>query len=140
MNANLTFPTIIDDYKNHLRKFPENYLSFESFCQPYHIRVATLRQWMHRRGLDLSTLYYEVLLERSGSDPDFVFPGSFSGKQSSSSRPTSAKKDNPDLIKGASITFPDGVVVAIRQTTCSGLTKFIESYNKLIDKNYAQPE
>lgn len=142
MNSNLLYSSIIDDYKHHLRKFPDQYLSFESFCRPYNIRVGTLRMWMRRRGLDLSVLYYEVLLERSGSDPSFVFPTAFRGKPSPSSASPSescpAKAVASDLLKGASVTFPDGVIVNIRQATASALTKFIESYNQSTDKNHVQ--
>ena len=74
---NLSYPLIVEDYKHHLRSFPDSYLSFQSFCEPYNVRVESVRQWMRRRGIDLSVLYYEVLLERSTSDPSFEIPRPF---------------------------------------------------------------
>lgn len=75
MDANLAFPRVVEDYKNHLRECPLYHLSIESFCLSYDVRVASVRQWMRRHGLDVSTLYYEVLLEKCHSNPDFILPG-----------------------------------------------------------------
>lgn len=81
MDANLSYPRIIEDYKKHLRDFTDNHLSFESFCLPYHVRVKSVRQWMRRHGLDVSSLYYEVLLEKCNSDPDFVLPSAMGSRR-----------------------------------------------------------
>ncbi|WP_106830704.1 hypothetical protein [Parabacteroides pacaensis] len=81
MDANLSYPRIIEDYKKHLRDFTNNHLSFESFCLPYHVRVKSVRQWMRCHGLDVSSLYYEVLLEKCNSDPDFVLPSAMGSRK-----------------------------------------------------------
>lgn len=159
-NPNLSYPLIVEDYKHHLLTFPDSYLSFQSFCQPYKVRVESVRQWMRRHGLDLNTLYFEALLERSATDPSFVVPQIFSRERHSSSfvaADDNAADDNaaddkrqglssaklitpPEIIKGISVTFPDGVIVNIRQASAGGLTKFIESYNKLSSQSYVQSE
>lgn len=148
-NPNYSYPLIVEDYKHHLRAYPDSYLSFQSFCQPYKVRVESVRQWMRRRGLDLNTLYYEVLLERSATDPSFVIPPTFGRERRSSSSANIEKCDHPssvevsvpaEIMKGVSITFPDGVIVNIRQASATGLTKFIESYNKLSSQSYVQSE
>ena len=143
---NLSYPLIVEDYKHHLRSFPDSYLSFQSFCEPYNVRVASVRQWMRRRGIDLSVLYYEVLLERSTSDPAFEIPQTFYGR-CKTSRPSAEQEpasvqvvSSPEVLKGVSITFPDGVTVNIRQAHATALTKFIESYNKLSAQSYVQSE
>lgn len=150
-NPNLSYPLIVEDYKHHLRTFPDSYLSFQSFCFPYKVRVESVRQWMRRHGLDLSTLYYEILLERSAIDPSFVIPRTF-GEQhhhssadvktpsAAASAATAEVNVSPEVIKGISITFPDGVMVNIRQASAAALTKFIESYNKLSSQSYVQSE
>lgn len=152
-NPNLSYPLIVEDYKHHLRAFPDSYLSFQAFCLPYKVRVESVRQWMRRRGLDLSVLYYEILLERSCADPSFVIPQTFGGQRHSSSAaadvadvekcqcPSSCEVSvSPEILKGVSITFSDGVIVNIRQASATALTKFIESYNKLSGQNYVQSE
>ena len=78
---NLPYPLIVEDYKHHLRSFPDSYLSFQSFCELYNVRVESVRQWMRRRGIDLSVLYYEVLLKRSTSAPAFEIPQTFYGRR-----------------------------------------------------------
>lgn len=141
MDANLSYPHIIEDYKNHLRNSVDSHLSFESFCLPYHVRVKSVRQWMRRHGLDVSTLYYDVLLERCKSDPTFVLPSPVGRRRNISSHLDNASSCSPsEMIKGISVTFPDGVIINIRQTTASALTKFIECYNKLNDIRHVQPE
>lgn len=145
-NPNLSYPLIVEDYKQHLRSFPDSYLSFQSFCEPYNVRVQSVRQWMRRRGIDLSVLYYEILLERSTRDPGIDIPRTFGhGRKSSPSaveeKPASVQAVSPpEVLKGVSITFPDGVTVNIRQAHAPALTKFIESYNKLSAQNYVQSE
>lgn len=145
-DPNLSYPLIVEDYKHHLRSFPDSYLSFQSFCEPYNVRVESVRQWMRRRGIDLSVLYYEILLERSTLDPTFEIPQTF-GRRRKTSPPVVDEKPAsvqaappPEVLKGVSITFPDGVTVNIRQAHVPALTKFIESYNKLSAQNYVQSE
>lgn len=145
-HPNLSFPLIIEDYKHHLRSFPDSYLSFQSFCEPYHVRVDSVRQWMRRHGIDLSALYYEILLERSTLDSTFEIPQIFGSKRKPSVPPVEEKSapaqvaSPAEVLKGVSITFPDGVIVNIREAHAPALTKFIESYNKLSSQNYVQSE
>lgn len=143
MDSNLLFSRIIEDYKTHLRESYDNYLSFEAFCAPYHIRVKNIRQWMWRHGLTVSTFYYSVLLEKYNSDPDFILPsptGSRKNVSSHTGKTHTYTSSSPQAIKGICLTFPDGIVINIRQTTASELTKFIDSYNKLNDRNHVQPK
>ncbi|WP_287566517.1 hypothetical protein [Parabacteroides sp.] len=98
---------------------------------------------MWRHGLTVSTFYYSVLLEKYNSDPDFILP-SLTGSRKNVSNHTGKThtytSSSPQAIKGICITFPDGIVINIRQTTASELTKFIDSYNKLNDRNHVQPK
>ena len=143
---NLPYPLIVEDYKHHLRSFPDSYLSFQSFCELYNVRVESVRQWMRRRGIDLSVLYYEVLLKRSTSAPAFEIPQTFYGRRKTSRPPAEQEPaavqvvSSPEVLKGVSITFPDGVTVNIRQAHATALTKFIESYNKLSTHSYVQSD
>ncbi|WP_217932804.1 hypothetical protein, partial [Bacteroides caecimuris] len=149
MNANPLFPYIIEDYKNHLRSHSESHLSFHAFCGKYNVRIASVCQWMRRHGLDISTLRYEVLLENCHTDPDQVLSTIYRETRYTIPDTSSKERKTPpssndipveNRIKGATITFPDGIIVNIQQTTPFALTKFIESYNKLTDRYHVQPE
>ena len=141
MESDLLYSGIIEDYKNHLRESSGHYLSFESFCAPYPISVKNIRQWMWRHGLTVSTFYYSVLLEKYNSDPNFILPcPSGNRKNISNNTGKTYTPCSPEAIKGICITFPDGIVINIRQTTASELTKFIDSYNKLNDHSHPQPK
>lgn len=144
MEANPLYPSIIEDYKDHLRDSSVPHLSFHSFCRQYKVRIRSVRQWMHRHGLDVTTLRYDVLLEECNVSPETALAGITreynppllpAGEQHSS-----CSCHSSEMIKGACVTFPDGVIVSIRQTSPLGLTRFIESYNKVNDKKYVQPQ
>ena len=137
MHTTSCFAQIIEDYKTHLRESTECHMSFSSFCSSYRVRPQSVRQWMWRHGLDVRSLYYEVLLEKyNSSEPGLILPCP-AGHRKNIEKPTSDFPSD-ELIKGVCVTFPDGVVINIRQTSSSALTKFIDSYNKLNDKNHVQ--
>lgn len=144
MEANPIYPLIIADYKAHLRDASIPHLSFHSFCRQYKVRIKSVRQWMHRHGLDVTTMRYDALLEECNHSPEtalthikraYDFPLSHPEMHSDS-----YVLQPSEVIKGASITFPDGVIVNIRQTSPLGLTRFIDFYNRVNDKKYVQPE
>lgn len=136
MDTTSSFAQIIEDYKTHLRESTESYMSFSSFCSSYRVRLQSVRQWMWRHGLDVRSLRYEVLLEKCNSDSGFLLPCP-AGHRKNVEKPTSDFPSD-ELIKGVCVTFPDGIVVNIRQTSSSALTKFIDSYNKLNETNHVQ--
>ena len=129
MQHNPLFPRIVEEYKSHLRTHCERPLSFSAFCRGYNIRYSSITQWMRRHRLSVEILRYEVFLE---GYPVNSLVNSVETKQK--------ERIQGDHLKGVSITFPDGVIVAIRQSSASALSNFIDSYNKIIDLNYVQPE
>jgi hypothetical protein len=50
-----------------------------------------------------------------------------------------AAPEHGGLLKGVTATFPDGLVISIRQTTAGALTKFIDSNNKLNARTDVRP-
>ena len=138
MEANPLYPLIIEDYKDHLRDTSVPHLSFHSFCRQYKVRIKSVRQWMHRHGLDVTTLRYDILLEECSLSPDTALTNINREYNPPLLQPETKSPPvsfhSSDMIKGASINFPDGVTVDIRQTSPLGLTRFIESYNKVNDK------
>ena len=109
------FPQIVEDYKQYLRKCVPPALSFLQFIKPYHVRYASLTQWMRRHGLSVQQLQYDALLEKCGTDRSEIIA-------------QLASKMQPD-----SITFPDGLVVNIVESSSAALYDFINRYNHLLD-------
>lgn len=140
MHSNPLFPRIIEDYKTHLRSVCDSPLSFQSFCSTYSVAMKSLRQWMRRHGLSVSTLRYEILLEQNGTALDSFLQSTYREKKCTiavlSKKSSSGELPASEQIKGATVTFPDGVVVSIRQTSACALTKFIESYHLINDKRH----
>ncbi|MDR1257971.1 MAG: hypothetical protein LBK65_01635 [Tannerellaceae bacterium] len=148
MYADSLFPEVVSSYKERYKTGVRE--SFSSYCRRRHVAYPSVAQWMRRRGLSVSSLRLEVLLEQGG------FPA---GEERIAGEPLSievlddlfnvcppqratGKETAPagvDLLKGVTATFPDGLVVSIRQTTAVGLTKFIDSYNKLNAHADVQP-
>lgn len=144
MEANPVYPLIISDYKEHLRDASIPHLSFHSFCRHYKVKIKSVRQWMYRHGLDVTTMRYDALLEECNHSPETALAHikrEYDSPLSHPEMPSEAYVLQPsEVIKGASITFPDGVIVDIRQTSPLGLTRFIDFYNRVNDKKYVQPE
>lgn len=144
MDPNPLFPYVVNEYKNHLRSSSASHLSFQAFCLKYNVRIKSVEQWMHRHGLNVGTLRYEVLLEQCNVDPDFVLSEIYREQRRPVpvSFPKHSEKTIPvsDRIKSVTVTFPDGIVVNIRQTSVCALAKFIESSNRLNEKSHVQPE
>ena len=129
-------PSLVEDYKQHLRANGDRSLSFSSFCRSNHIRVQSANQWMRRHGLSVATLRLEVITEKLEEGTWFYGQG---GIQATRSKQSTKDKNCKDL-KGISITFGDGTQVAIRQAPALSLAKFLDTYNQLYDKQHVLPE
>lgn len=130
MEANLLFPRIVEEYKDHLRTRVGSPLSFRSFCLGYNVLPKSVDQWMRRHGLSVEILRYEVLSE------GYSIASSSGALKREGERRLPAKED----LHGVSVTFPDGVMVGIRRGNVKGVLKFIDSYNRIIDRNHVQPQ
>lgn len=64
------YPLIIADYKEHLRDASIPHLSFHFFCRHYKVKIKSVRQWMHRHGLDVTTMRYDALFEECNHSPE----------------------------------------------------------------------
>jgi hypothetical protein len=140
MEANPSFPEIVNSYREHLRQNAENHLSFTHFCRMHDVRPASVSQWMHRKGMSVGALYYSVILEKIAGDPTYVLPSTVGKRKNSAPGQRSPQRSGRDTekqceeaLRGVNIVFPDGTQINIRQTTPTGLTNLIHSYNKLAD-------
>jgi hypothetical protein len=140
MEANLSFPEIVNSYREHLREHAENHLSFTHFCHLHGVRPASVSQWMSRRGMSVGALYYSVILEKITQDPNYVLPSTTGKRKNSDTQGGVSQKSGGDTekpcqetLRGVNLIFPDGTQINIRRTTPAGLTHLIRSYNKLAD-------
>lgn len=132
------FPQIVEDYKQYLRKCVPPALSFLQFIKPYHVRYASLTQWMRRHGLSVQQLQYDALLEKCGTDRSEVIAQLASKMQPDPEIPPITLKgkcgiSEDKLLRKISITFPDGLVVNIVESSSAALYDFINRYNHLLD-------
>jgi hypothetical protein len=91
---------------------------------------------MRRHGMPTNSIQIEVLLEKhrlaSGSnEPVILSEEEIYGllHPSKKENPIAPPSDVSDMIKGVSLTFPDGVTLVIRQVSPEALMRFIKSYN-----------
>ena len=104
MKAETRFPRTVEAYKAHLHEDRPHYDSFQTFCRKQGVRYKGVMQWMHRHNRSVGSLRLEVLLENIPLD---------------------------QYIKGAILSFPDGVSISIRETTPSALMKLFELYTQV---------
>jgi hypothetical protein len=130
-------PRIVDDYTQHLRENKSCHLSLTKYCQQRNVSLKSVSQWMTRHGISASQLKVEALPELYSPVIAEVTPADHSEKMlipiafhshSSNKRNISASENN-FLIKGVNITFPDGVIVTIKEVVQQDLNQFIRSYN-----------
>lgn len=143
MEANLLFPRVVDEYRQYLVRGQAPYISFCEYCKRYKLRYASVTQWLKRHGLSVGSLYYEALLEKcDGSEEQLE-----SLQKEMARRQVKKPGDIPPecippekLLKGITVTFPDGIVVSVRHATPASLTQFIEYYNKQTDIHHVRTE
>ena len=105
-----------------------------SWKKPVTIARKGVMQWMHRHNRSVGSLRLEVLLEKNGNDSNLksslieVSGQSFPIKNSCIS---SRNIPLDQYIKGAILSFPDGVSISIRETTPSALMKLFELYTQV---------
>ena len=134
MKAETRFPRTVEAYKAHLHEDRPHYDSFQTFCRKQGVRYKGVMQWMHRHNRSIGSLRLEVLLEKNGNDSNLksslieVSGQSFPIKNS---RISSRNIPLDQYIKGAILSFPEGVSISIRETTPSALMKLFELYTQV---------
>ena len=140
MKSNPLFVRIVEDYKSHLRTCVGQALSFKSFCRGYDVRYKSVCQWMSRHGLDVGSLHCEVKLEGYALDARGVYSTGAVSRKATTEVELNKKSPPGGELRGISVNFPDGLIITIRHASAPALVKFIESYNKTIDRNHVRPE
>lgn len=89
---------------------------------------------MHRHNRSVGSLRLEVLLEKNGNDSNLKSSLIEVSRQSFPIKNSCISSRNIPLdqyIKGAILSFPDGVSISIRETTPSALMKLFELYTQV---------
>ena len=131
------FPQIIEDYKQYLRKDLSSHVSFSKFVRPYHVRYASLTQWMSRHGLSVEQLQYDALLEKCGTHREEVvahLSSQLAPDPPACSLKSPGKLPYDKLLNRVELSFPDGLQVRINAASPSALYDFLNRYNHLLDK------
>jgi hypothetical protein len=138
MEANLLFPQIVEDYKKMLVECTSQPVSLSAYCSSRDVLYKSVDQWMRRRGMSVQALQKEAFAERrslsgeemeSGEGSEGLFyPLSFSEKKEKR-----ASKASLHSLKGIQITFPDGVMISIKEAGSDALNQFIREYNTNTD-------
>lgn len=131
------FSCIVNDYTQHLLENKSCHLSLTKYCQQRNVSLKSVSQWMTRHGISVSQLkaeafpelYSSVIAEVTPADHSekMLFPIAFHSH--SSNKRNASTSGNNSLIKGVNITFPDGVIVTIKEIVQQDLNQFIHSYN-----------
>lgn len=122
-------------YSGYKKALSIDQITLSDYCKIHHVDYRGMRRWMSKNSITVKELKKAVSsLEKSGSgliDPSHgldreLYPLSF---ESTCSRNKAVVSKSGSLLKGVSITFPDGVIVSIREISRKDLTEFIVSYN-----------
>lgn len=68
MEPNPSFSRILEEYRSYLRRDAIEHVSLNKFCKERHSDPKSVTQWMRRHGITASTLKYEALFEKCGTD------------------------------------------------------------------------
>lgn len=134
MKVATRFPCTVEAYKAHLREDRPLYDSFQTFCRKQGVRYKGVMQWMHRHNRSVGSLRLEVLLEKNGNGSSLEGTLIELSEQSFPIKNSCISSRNIPLdqyIKGAILSFSDGVSISIRETTPSALMKLFELYTQV---------
>lgn len=133
MEASERYSQAVKDYQEMIQKTS---ITLSSYCKSHHINSNGMMKWMSRnkitvKGLKPVTPQPKQVVAVSkaqiaGPSSQQIFPLSF--KTTPSEEDRDARKTT-SLLKGVSITFPDGVIVSIKETGWYDLGKFVAFYN-----------
>jgi hypothetical protein len=142
MYADPLFPEVVSSYKERYKTGIRE--SFLSYCRRRHVGYKSITQWMRRHGMSIASLRMEALLEQGSFPCGEALQVEVLDELLSSCPPAGvvrkdATPDADSLLKGVTATFPDGLVINIRQTTAVALTKLIDCYNRLNVRPDVQP-
>jgi len=132
MKASELYTKTIEGYKQEIVVSP---ITLSDYCKTHHVNYKGIQLWMSRNSITVAQLKKEITAH-SDSSSDFpavqtesgqqIYPLSF---QVGGAKKEDIRKSSYSCVKGVNITFPDGVIVSIKEITPEDLNKFILSCN-----------
>jgi hypothetical protein len=132
MKASELYTKTIEGYKQEISVSP---ITLRDYCNTHHVNYKGIQLWMSRNSITVAQLKKGITVH-SDSPSDFpavqtesgqqIYPLSF---QAGAAKKEDIRKSTYSCVKGVNITFPDGVIVSIKEITPEDLNKFILSYN-----------
>lgn len=122
MTAHDLYAHTLSEYKSRLISFPG--LTLLSHCRECHVHYHGMSLWLSRQGIrirDLKPSSCPPLPECSESSFGRLVPV-----------PAALPSSSSDMLYGVNITFPDGVIVSIKQGSSLSVHRFIDRYNHQI--------
>ena len=109
-------------------------MALRDYCKERHICYNGIQCWMSRHSIKVVDLKPRPVLpevsasahEQSSCEGQQIYPLSFT--KEASEKPVFAGNVFP-VLKGVSITFPDGVIISIKEISQEDLNKFIQTYS-----------
>ena len=108
-------------------------MTLRDYCKERHVCYGGIHNWMSRHSIKVADLKPRpVLPDTSASTPEQascegqqLYPLSFI--KEASEKPVFTGNVFP-VLKGVNITFPDGVIITIKEISQEDLNKFIQTY------------
>nr|WP_321377228.1 hypothetical protein [uncultured Bacteroides sp.] len=132
MKASELYTKTIEGYKQEISVSP---ITLHDYCKTHHVNYKGIQLWMSRNSITVAQLKRKITVH-SDSPSDFpvvqtesgqqIYPLSF---QTAGVQKQDIRKSTYSCVKGVNITFPDGVIVSIKEITQEDLNKFILSCN-----------
>ena len=124
MTAHDLYTQSLSEYKSRLCSFPG--LTLRSYCREYHVHYHGMTLWLSRHGIRIRDL------KASNSTPLPECPQSSFSRLVPVPDSTARAESSSDMLYGVTITFPDGVIVSIKQGSSFSVHRFIHRYNHQI--------
>ena len=131
MKASELYTLAIEEYKQISISCT---MTLRDYCKERHICYHGIQCWMSRHSIKVVDLKPRPVLpevsasahEQSSCEGQQIYPLSFT--KEASEKPVFAGNVFP-VLKGVNITFPDGVIISIKEISQEDLNKFIQTYS-----------
>ena len=126
MTAQALYTQTLSEYKSRLISSP--CLTLRSYCHECHVNYHGMELWLSRHGIRIRELRSSLSVSSSAKPVPCFSP------LVPSSAPSVRPSSSSDMLYGINITFPDGVIISIKQGSSFGIHRFIDLYNRKIQE------
>lgn len=117
MTAHALYTQTLSEYKSRLISSP--CLTLRSYCHECHVNYHGMELWLSRHGIRIREL--RSSLSASSSEKPVPCFSPLVPSSAPSARPSSSS----DMLYGINITFPDGVIISIKQGSSFGIHRLL---------------